>query len=78
MREPDAYEWIDPWEMIDDAMRIQTAWYDREEYFRADMRMAVASSHEHMYQVRRQNEVLLQRLSDITAFQNFQPTLVRS
>lgn len=61
------YEWVDPWAEAEEAEAMRDQWDAREEYFRQDMRMAQAASHDVMYAVRRTNEKLLEALADSTA-----------
>ncbi len=65
------YVWYDPFELTERAFDMARSWHYREDNFRSDMRMAVASAHDHMYAIRRQNEKLMEHLSNATSHLTF-------
>lgn len=58
---PRPYEWIDPWEEIARAEKMAATWYEREDYFHRDMRMAQQAAMDNTYQIRRAYELLLEK-----------------
>lgn len=72
--EPDAFElepyvWYDPWELAERAAEMMRQWDLREDCFRQDMRMAQGAAMDNTYLIRRQLETLMEKVADVTAFQ---------
>lgn len=72
------YEWIDPWEAIEQVEHFNSDWRQREDEHRLEMRAVALACSDATHQIRRQAEAMMEPYVTAASLRNNPPMVMRA